>query len=165
MSAINNVTSHIWYNRLGLLSFQKIELLKDQLHLTCNGYKQYKFAPCSVCPLAKQRRLSFVSNNHFSHNAFDLIHCDTWGPYHAQAHAGHRFFLTLVDNCTRFTWIYLMKQKSHAESIIPKFFKMIETQLHNVIKAFRSDNAPELKFVDFFASKGVIHQFTCVKRP
>lgn len=30
---------------------------------------------------------------------------------------------------------------------------------------FRSDNAPELAFTDFFLSKGVIHQFSCVARP
>ncbi|XP_022891847.1 uncharacterized protein LOC111406698 [Olea europaea var. sylvestris] len=55
----------------------------------------------------------------------------------------HRYFLTLVDDCTRFTWIYLMKQKSDVEFIIPKAFKMVETQFQ----------------------KGVLHQFSCVDRP
>lgn len=33
------------------------------------------------------------------------------------------------------------------------------------MKVFRSDNAPELKFVDFFANTGTIQQFSCVERP
>lgn len=54
--------------------------------------------------------------------------------------------LTLVDDHTRFSWIYFMKQKSDGSCIIPKFFNLIETQFHSVIKKFISDNAPELHF-------------------
>lgn len=42
---------------------------------------------------------------------------------------------------------------------------MFETQFNTVIKKFRSDHAPELKFTKFFALKGVIHQFSCVEGP
>ena len=47
--------------------------------------------------------LSFTSNNHLSQNAFNLIHYDTWDLYHVSTQSGHRYFLTLVDDCTRFT--------------------------------------------------------------
>lgn len=59
----------------------------------------------------------------------------------------------------------MMKQKSDALIIVPRFFQLVETQFGKVIKCFRSDNAPELAFVEFFHSKGVIHQFSCVGRP
>ncbi|RDY04653.1 hypothetical protein CR513_11617, partial [Mucuna pruriens] len=55
------------------------------------------------CPLSKFLHLSFISNN-FSPNPFDLVHCDIWGPYHQPSHDGNRFFLTIDDDCTRFTW-------------------------------------------------------------
>ena len=58
-----------------------------------------------------------------------------------------------------------MKHKSEARSIIPKFFSLAETQFHAVMKGFRSDRAPELLFIDFFALKGVVHQFSRVERP
>ena len=45
------------------------------------------------------------------------------------------------------------------------FFSLVETQFNKVIKKFRFNNAPKLRFVDFFASKGVIHQFSCVEMP
>lgn len=106
-----------------------------------------------------------MSNNQLSKCAFDLIHCDTWGLYHTPTCAGHTFFLTLVDDCTRFTWVFLMKHKSETKTIVPKFFSLVETQFNKVINKFRSDNALELRFADFFSSKGVIHQFSCVERP
>ncbi|XP_022856063.1 uncharacterized protein LOC111377235, partial [Olea europaea var. sylvestris] len=111
-SVVNKVNANTWHHRLGHLSFKKLAPLKDSLGLKFDQSKDHNSIPSNVCPLAKQRRLSFVSNNHFSANAFDLVHCDTWGPYHVASHSGHRYFLTLVNDSTRFTWVYLMKHKS-----------------------------------------------------
>ncbi|KAL6342166.1 hypothetical protein AAG906_004486 [Vitis piasezkii] len=55
--------------------------------------------------------------------------------------------------------------KSDVGTIIPKFFNMVVTQFNAKIKVFRSDNAPELAFTDFFNDRGVLHQFSCVERP
>ena len=59
----------------------------------------------------------------------------------------------------------MLRQKSDVLHIVPKFFQLIETQFSKVIKSFRSDNAPELKYTEFFAQKGTVHQFSCVERP
>jgi len=74
-------------------------------------------------------------------------------------------FLTLVDDKSRFTWIYLLKNKSDCLFIIPQFFLYVENQFKTNIKRFRSDHAKELAFSDFFSKKGVLHQFSCVERP
>lgn len=117
-----------------------------------------KIIPCQICPLAKQRRLPFKSNNHLSENAFDLIHLDIWGPFHTASHSGHRYFLTLVDDRTRFTRIYLLKQKSKAESSIRNFLAMISNQFQVSIKKIRSDNARELHLTQLYNDNGIIHQ-------
>ena len=61
------------------------------------------------------------------HSPFDIVHCDIWGPYHVVSYTGHNYFLTLVDDCTRFTWVYLLKQKSDAAVAIPRFFNIVAT--------------------------------------
>ncbi|KAI9198311.1 hypothetical protein LWI28_013676 [Acer negundo] len=76
---VNHVSAHVWHNRLGHISFKRLERLKDQLH--CDVSRLHKAEPCYVYPLAKQRRLSFESSNNMSVNPFDLVHCDIWGPY------------------------------------------------------------------------------------
>lgn len=134
--------------------------MKDSLHFTNTDMNV-----CHICPLAKQRRLSFPFNNNVANDVFDLIHCDIWGPFKIPTYSGHKFFLTLVDDASRYTWTYLMRNKSDVGTIIPHFFELVHTQFSKVIKAFRSDNAPELQFKEFFASKGTIHQFSCVERP
>lgn len=51
-----------------------------------------KMSSCHICLLAKQRRLPFTSNINMSAKAFDLIHRNTWGPFHISSHYGHRYF-------------------------------------------------------------------------
>ncbi|KAL5542038.1 hypothetical protein UlMin_009748 [Ulmus minor] len=64
---VNNVSAHIWHNRLGHISFKRLDSLKDQLK--CDVTRLHKSDPYYICPLAKQRRLPFESNNHLSDNA------------------------------------------------------------------------------------------------
>ena len=59
----------------------------------------------------------------------------------------------------------MLKNKSDCITVIPQFFSYVENQFKTSIKAFRSDNAKELVFKDFFPQKGVLHQFFCVERP
>lgn len=42
---------------------------------------------------------------------------------------------------------------------------MIETHFNAKINEFRSDNAKELKFTDFFNKQRTLHQFPCVDKP
>ena len=113
--------------------------------------------------MAKQRKLSFTSNNNLSSNAFDLTHIDIWGHFSIQTYFGYSFFLTIVDDATCYTWVFTLRHKSDVISIIPQFFKLVETQYGKTIKKVRSDNAHELKFTTFFEQKGVVHQYSCVQ--
>ena len=59
-----------------------------------------------------------------------------------------------------------MKNKSDMHHIIPRFYNMATTQFDTKIKIFRSDNAKELAFSDFFfAFIGTLNQYSCVKSP
>ena len=88
---------------------------------------------------------------------FDLIHYDIWGPFQTIAVEGFRYFLTIVDDCSRYTWVYLLQNKSDVKQVVPRFFTMISTQFGTQIKVVRSDNAKELNFDEFFASICVVH--------
>lgn len=63
----------------------------------------------TICPLAKQHRLSFPNNETKTSKIFGLIHCDIWGPHFAPSLDGLKFFLTIVDDYSRITWTYLMR--------------------------------------------------------
>ena len=79
--------------------------------------------------------------------------------------AGHKYFLTIVDDCTGSTWVYLMKSKSKTRSLLQSFYTMIKTQFGKSIKVFRIDNGLEFQMIDFFKFHGIIHQHSCVANP
>ena len=45
---------------------------------------------------------------------FELIHMDIWSSYRVPTHKCNKYFLTIVDDNNRSTWLYLLKQKSQA---------------------------------------------------
>ena len=99
---------------------------------------------CTICPAARQTRKSFPSSTIKTTKPFQLIHIDVWGPYKHITHDGCNFILTIVDDFTRATWIYLMKTKAQSISFSKHFYAYVETQFHCQIQSIRSDNAGEL---------------------
>ena len=162
LSVLQN-NPHIWHQRLGHPSFSKLQILSKLLRLP--HCKNNHDSLCQVCPLAKQKRMSFPSNPHLSNSLFDLIHLDVWDPFQVPTHEGYKYFFTIVDDCTRVTWVYLLKNKSSVSTVFPQFLRLIHTQYNSNIKAIRSDNAPELAFTDLLQEKGIEHYFSCPYTP
>lgn len=138
---------------------------KDSIFFTGLQNIESDLSPCSRCPLTKQRRLAYVSHNNLASDPFDLVHLDIWGPFSIESVEGYMYFLTLVDNCTRVTWIYMLKNKGKVSVIFPLFLKHISTQYNSKVKAIRSDNAPELAFTDLIKELGMFHYFSCAYTP
>ena len=49
--------------------------------------------------------------------------------------------------------------------MIISFYNMIHTQFQTPIKSIRTDNALEFNMIDFYTSKGIIHQQSYVYTP
>jgi len=63
---------------------------------------------CQICPLTKQKRPFLVSTSS-SNKIFDWLHMDILGPLAITSVYGHRYFLTVVDDFSRHTWIALFE--------------------------------------------------------
>ena len=51
-----------------------------------------------------------------------------WGPYALSSIHGHKYFLTIVDDYSRYTWVFPLKQKSEVVKILEDFVVFIQTQ-------------------------------------
>ena len=163
VAAITSVSSsNLWHSRLGHPSHSKLQLLKQLVH----DVNINKIASCcDICHFSKQKKLPFIASTHVSTNPFDLLHCDLWGPFATRTVDGFKFFLTIVDDSTRRTWVYLLKHKSKTQVYLPQFASMVSTQCNCKIKTIRSDNGTKFYLKDFFQSNGTLHQLTCVDTP
>ncbi|KAE9592898.1 putative RNA-directed DNA polymerase [Lupinus albus] len=90
---------------------------------------------------------------------------DIWGPFGIPSTSGHRYFLTVVDDKSRFTWIYFLKHKSEVPELIKNFISLVQTQFSLSVKCIRSDNGKEFSLCDLYAKKGIEHQTSCVETP
>ena len=54
-----------------------------------------------------------------------MIHNDVWGPSQTVSKSGYKWFVTFIDDFTRTTWIYLLKEKSEEVVSFQNFHKMI----------------------------------------
>ena len=154
-----------WHHcRLGHPSFKFLVKLFPNLgtKIVRNQFK------CETFQLARHKRASFSGKSERKENPFQLIHSDVWGPSANLSFTGDKWFLILVDDCTRATWIYPLKTKGEVSQKVKEFFVMVERQFNTLIKCFRSDNARDFfneTLSTFFKSKGVIHQSSCVRTP
>lgn len=67
---------------------------------------------CTIYPLAKQLKPYFPIFVNKVAAIFELVHCDLWGSFAAQDSHGAHFFLTIVDDFSCCTWVYLLNSKS-----------------------------------------------------
>ena len=114
----------VWHFRLGHVSdahLRHLHTVFPYISIPRNN------SVCDICHFSKQKRLPFPVSTSKSNKAFELIHCDIWGPIATPSIHGHKYFLTIVDDFTRFTWIFLLKLKSDAQTALKHFISLTET--------------------------------------
>ncbi|KAL5788090.1 hypothetical protein ACOSP7_005039 [Xanthoceras sorbifolium] len=115
--------SNLRHMRLGHPSLSRLKLASSLLSSNNISYDNN----CTVYPMAKQTRLPFSLSSISTHTPFDLLHCDIWGPHKVLTHSGARFFLTIVDDFIRCTWILFMQHKSETQNILNSFINFAHT--------------------------------------
>lgn len=106
MSTASN-SLEVWHNKLGHAPIQKIKIIPHLSIMNKNAD-----AICLTCPMARFTKPPFPSSTSLVARPFDLVLLDIWGPYKEVTRGNCRYFFTMVDDHTRYTWIYLLKLKS-----------------------------------------------------
>ncbi|XP_052726728.1 aldehyde dehydrogenase family 3 member F1-like isoform X1 [Vigna angularis] len=138
----SNDSCNLWHMKLGHPSNKVLQILASQY----TDISFQSFDACDACAFAKQKRLHFSVSKTKSPCFFHLIHVDIWGPLSISSIDGYKYFLTIVDDYSRFTWILLLKQKSDVKNLLPNFILLTENQFSCKLKILRSDNGK-----DFFS--------------
>ncbi|KAG6484580.1 hypothetical protein ZIOFF_053100 [Zingiber officinale] len=119
---------------------------------------------CEGCVFGKQHRLPFPKGVSWrAKEKLELIHTDVCGPMDTLSHAQNRYFILFIDDHTRMTWVYFMRQKSEVFMIFKKFKSLVEKQSGCFIKTLRSDRGKEYtskEFHNFCEDEGVERQLT-----
>ena len=81
---------------------------------------------------------------------------------------GKRYFMTLIDDSTRFCYVYLLRTKDKALDYFKIYKAEVENQLERKIKHLKSDRGGEYFskiFDEFCEEHGIIHERTLLYSP
>jgi transposase InsO family protein len=93
----------------------------------------------------------------------DLIHSNLCEINGILTKGGKRYFITFINDSTRFCYVYLLKSKDEALCYFKTYKANAENQLERKIKRIRSDCDGEYflsDFSDFCMEHGIIHERT-----
>ncbi|MCI36864.1 copia-type polyprotein, partial [Trifolium medium] len=61
-------------------------------------------------------------------DVLELIHTDVYGPMRTPSLNNNRYCILFIDDFSRMTWIYFIKEKSEVFGIFKKFKALVEKQ-------------------------------------
>ena len=131
------VSSSQWHQRLGHPSATVVQNIVKKHELPCLSSSN-SASVCDACQCAKSHQLSYSASSRVSTMPLELIHSDVWGPALGSS-GGFKYYVSFVDDFSRYSWIYLLKHKSDVEEVFYAFQAHVERLLDYKIKAVQSD--------------------------
>nr|GFC07334.1 retrovirus-related Pol polyprotein from transposon TNT 1-94 [Tanacetum cinerariifolium] len=131
LAKASSLQSWLWHQRLSHLKLATINnLMKNNL---VQGLPKMKFEKdhlCSACEQGKihlkhhKSKMAFASNK-----PLYLLHMDLCGPMRVQSINGKRYVLVVVDDYSRYTWVFFLHSKDEASEVIISFIKKTQVNL------------------------------------
>ncbi|GJZ46020.1 retrovirus-related pol polyprotein from transposon TNT 1-94 [Tanacetum coccineum] len=97
-----------------------------------------------------------------------LLHMDLCGPMRVESINGKRYVLVVVDDYSRYTWVFFLHSKDEASEVIISFIKKTQVNLQLQVQRVRTDNGTEFKnktLAKFFDEVGISQQFSAARTP
>ena len=158
---------HGWFGHLGVQTIRKLanETMVDGLN--CNITTDTDL--CEPCIGGKHHKSPFPkSSSSHSKNPLNLVHSDVCGKMGEKSMGGAEYFLTFVDDKTRYVWVYLLKKKSDVFEKFKLWKTMAEKSSGCILITLRTDNGGEFistQFGRYLCSEGIQHELTIPKTP
>jgi hypothetical protein len=116
----------LWHRRLahvGMMNLHKLLKGENILGLTNVHFEKYKI--CSACQAGKEVRVHYPHKNIMTtERPLELLlHMDLFGPIAYISISGSKYCLIIVDDYSRFTWVFFLQEKSQTQETLKKFLR------------------------------------------
>ena len=167
---IAKTTRSLLHQRLGHIGKERLErLLKEELAegIVVDQHSELSDI-CDHCLAGKQHRDPFPHlSEHRSTVLLGRIHSDVHGPLPKTPY-GYRYWLTLIDDMSRYKRVYLLKKKSEVFLRFKEFVAEAERELGKKVKELRDDKGGEYmstEFIQYCKENGISRQHTVKSTP
>ncbi|GJU11082.1 retrovirus-related pol polyprotein from transposon TNT 1-94 [Tanacetum coccineum] len=170
MSKATSTKSWLWHRRLSHLNFGTINDL-TKLDLV-DGLPKFKYGKdhlCSACERGKSKKASHPPKLIPSdYSKLELLHMDLCGPMRVALINEKKYILVIVDDFSRFTWVYFLHSKDETPEIIKKFIAQVQLNYKAKICKIRTENGTEFKNATlkaYYDKLGIMKQFSIARTP
>ena len=156
-----NDDASIWHSRLCHINFGLMSRLSSMSLIP--NFTVAKGSKCHSCVQSKQPRKPHKAAEERNLAPLELIHSNLCEMNGVLTKGGKRYFMTLIDDATRFCYVYLLQTKDEALDYFKIYKAEVENQLERKIKRLRSDHGGEYfpkVFDEFCEEHGIIHERT-----
>jgi len=155
---------NLLHRRLGHPSEKRLRKLLKFLNIRV---KNEHVSQCSTCIQAKQTRATLGNGPvERATTTMHMVHSDVCGPMQTLSKAGYKYFVSFIDDFSRYAVVYAITRKSEVVDCLTKFFNM--SQHHGKCRILRSDQGGEYesaKLKELLNSRGVAHSTTPTETP
>ncbi|GJX80924.1 retrovirus-related pol polyprotein from transposon TNT 1-94 [Tanacetum coccineum] len=98
----------------------------------------------------------------------ELLHMDLCGPMRVALINGKKYILVIVDDYSRYTWVYFLHSKDETPEIIKKFIAQAQLNYKAKVCKIRTDNGTEFKNATLkahYEKLGIMQQFSTARTP
>jgi transposase InsO family protein len=117
----------------------------------------------SACQAGKQVGAHHPHKNIMTtERSMELLHMDLFGQIAYISIGWSKYCLVLVDDYSRFTWVFFLQEKSQTQETLKRFLRRAQNEFGLTIKKIRSDNGTEFKnsqIEGFLEEEGIKHEF------
>ena len=106
---INENSSMLWHRRLGHISKDRMERLMKENILPKLNFSD--FSNCIDCIKGKMTSTRKLGSTR-SKELLEIIHTDVCGPFPTKTICGNQFFVTFIDDFSRYSYLFLISEKS-----------------------------------------------------
>lgn len=163
--------AHVWHRLFGHRNLDAIKSLAERNLATGITIKDCKNGTdiCECCIKGKMARVPFPQESSNKTQALlDLIHTDVCGPMQTITPGNKKYILTVIDDFSRYTKVYLLETKDQAAACIKNYVELVKTEHSRKPKIIRSDRGKEYvnKYLqDYLNNEGIKIQLTAAYSP
>jgi hypothetical protein len=160
IAGVTKPSVDLWYSRLGHPSFSTADFVLKNNELPFEE-KASSGSVCDACQKAKSRQLPYKKSDSMSSHPLELVFSDVWGP--APKSVGrYKYYVSFIDNFSKFTWIYLLKNKLEVFHVFQIFQTHAERQFNRKILTMQTDWGGEYERLNsLFKKIGIKHHVSC----
>lgn len=103
-------TSHFWYSRLFHCNKEVMSQVLSLLKIKDKSLSS--IANCNACCMNKAKKLPFSRSTSHAKKPLHIVHIDIWGPCLVDSNFCYKYYLPLVDEYTRYTWVIPLTHQS-----------------------------------------------------